>query len=91
MFKSKRIVDPLDPTYKVPQLEGSRYEEIGFIDRSKTKIRHPYIVNRENSFSLKTVDISGAQINSTPNQYVKMKVTINNKPNHHYFIMIYYY
>ncbi|KAL4486450.1 hypothetical protein ABPG72_018404 [Tetrahymena utriculariae] len=80
IFKTTRTTNPLDPKYNLSTLLKSdmnlqqEIQDYGFIDGSKSRIRHPSL-NKEKSFSLNTKDILGAHANAIPEKFVNLNNT----------------
>ena len=70
IFKTSRITNPLDPIYHVCD-EEHHDMGVGFIEGSVSRVRHPEVVQKEQSFSLKTKDIIGCKTSTTGNQYIR--------------------
>lgn len=70
IFKTNRITNPLQPTYDV-QNEDNTKCEIGFVEGSRSRIRHPERPNKEGSLNLKCEDIEGCKTSTVGNQYIK--------------------
>lgn len=72
IFKTSRITNPLTPIYDV-QDENNHQIQIGHVDGSKSRIRHPDSVNKEVSFSLKCEDIDGCKTSTVGNPYIRTR------------------
>lgn len=73
IFRTNRVTNPLTPTYKVHD-EDNNHIQIGHVEGSKSRIRHPDTVNKEISFSLKCEDIDGCKTSSVGNPYIKNRL-----------------
>jgi hypothetical protein len=70
IFKTNRVTNPLQPTYNVQNEDNTRVE-IGFVDGSKSRVRHPENINKEGSLNLKCEDIDGCKTSTVGNPYIR--------------------
>merc|ERR1712226_1338120 len=72
IFKTTRVTNPLQPIYQV-QNEENKQENIGPVEGSISRVRHPQNINKDTSLSLKCQDIPGCQIATTGNRYIRSR------------------